>query len=103
MTAPTTGLAEGRRLRDEGMARTEAANVDGIDKQIIDTAIHRLNVSTPVWSANDLRVMCPGVRQPLIGQRIRAYAKRKLIVHVGYTRSTLPSTHAHDIKTWMSA
>lgn len=94
------GLAEGRTRRDEGMSRTEAADVDGLDKEIIDTAISRLNATRSHWSANDLRHMCPGVRQPLIGARIRSWAARKLIHHVSYVPSDLPSTHAHDIKTW---
>lgn len=96
-------LAQGRALRDEGMARTEAADVDGIDKAVIDTAIARLCANDAPWSANDLRGMCPNVRQPLIGARVRAWAKSKRIVHVGYTPSDLPSTHAHDIKTWRAA
>ena len=101
LTLDFDGLTEGRALRDEGMARTEAADVDN-DKAVIDAAIERLNVCE-VWSANDLRIFCPDVRQPLIGARIRAWAKRGLIAHVGYTPSDLPSTHAHDIKTWRAA
>ena len=96
------GVAEGRARRDEGMARTEAADTDDIDKGLIDHAIHEMCrpwFGRP-WSANDLRRVLPDVRQPLIGARIRAAAKAGRIVHVGYTPSNLPSTHAHDIKTW---
>jgi hypothetical protein len=98
------GLQQGQQLRDEGMARTEAADVDGIDRGLIDGSIEALNAwfGAP-WSANDLRRLCPRVRQPLIGARIRAAAKAGRIVHVGYTPSDLPSTHAHDIKTWRAA
>jgi hypothetical protein len=100
------GVVEGRRRRDEGMAATEAADTDGHDKDVIDAAIASLNAATwrrGPWSANDLRRKCPNVRQPLIGARVRSWAKRGLIVHVGYTPSDLPSTHAHDIKTWRAA
>jgi hypothetical protein len=101
--ADVFGLDEGRRRRDEGMLRTEAADTDGHDKQLIDNAINRLNNLGREWSANDLRAWCPNVRQPLIGARVRAAAKAGRIVHVGYTPSDLPSTHAHDIKTWRAA
>ena len=94
------GVTEGRARRDEGMARTEAADVDDFDKQLIDSAIDAQSLLRHEWSANDLRRMLPDVRQPLIGARIRAAAKAGRIVHVGYTPSNLPSTHAHDIKTW---
>jgi hypothetical protein len=97
------GVEEGRALRDEGMAHTEAADADGLDKALIDHAINHLNMTRDIWSANDLRDVCRSVRQPLIGARIRAAAKAGRIIHVGYTPSDLPSTHAHDIKTWRSA
>lgn len=97
------GVVQGRALRDKGMARTEAADRDGVDKHIIDRAIGELNGRGAVWSANDLRHMCPMVRQPLIGARVRAAAKAGRIVHVGYTPSDLPSTHSHDLKTWRAA
>jgi hypothetical protein len=99
----TTNLTLPRALRDEGMARTEAADVDGADRELIDRAIARLCLRPEPWSANELRFMCEGVRQPLVGARIRAAAKAGRIVHVGYTPSSLPSTHAHEIKTWAAA
>lgn len=97
------GLVEAQQRRDEGMARTETADRDDIDKHIIDRAINHLNTQGRVWSANDLRHMCEHVRQPLIGARVRAAAKAGRIIHVGYTPSDLPSTHSHDIKTWRAA
>lgn len=104
----TTGLAQGRILRDEGMAQASAADQDDWDKQVIDQCIDHLCSLGGVWSANDLRNLLPEVRQPLIGERIRAAARKSKktparIVHLGYTPSTLPSTHAHDIKTWIGA
>ena len=98
-----SGLTEGRARRDEGIQRTEAADTDGFDRATIDARIEELNAELYEWSANDLRRALPNVRQPLIGARIRAAARAGDIVHVGYTPSDLPSTHAHDIKTWGSA
>lgn len=95
------GVTEGRALRDEGMARAEAA--DDTDKDLIDAMILRVSSAYETWSANDLRRNLPDVRQPLIGARIRAAAKAGRIVHVGYTPSDLPSTHSHDIKLWRAA
>lgn len=94
---------QGRALRDEGMARAEAADQDGHDKMWIDAEIQAWCETGSTFSANDLRCTLANVRQPLIGARIRSWAKRGLIVHVGYTPSNLPSTHAHDIKLWRSA
>lgn len=104
----SAGLAKGRELRDEGMALASAADQDDWDKRVIDQSIDHLCTLGEVWSANDLRELLPEVRQPLIGERIRAAARKSKknparIKHVGYTPSTLPSTHAHDIKTWRSA
>lgn len=100
----TTQLETARALRDEGVALTEAADTDGHDRDLIDRAIDRLCLRPEPWSANDLRFMCEDVtRQPMIDARIRAAAKAGRIVHVGYTPSNLPSTHAHDIKTWRAA
>jgi len=110
MTTATqaAGIKAGRVLRDEGMALTHAADHarDGIDTKVIDQAIrHLASQDDLVWSANDLRELLPEVRQPLIGERIRAAARSakgrpSLIVHVGYTPSSLPNTRGHEIKTW---
>lgn len=92
-------LAEGQRLRDEGMAAVTDAS-DEIAIKTIDQAIAAFNAAGEPWSANDMRDLLPDVRQPLIGARIRAAAMRKEMRKVGYVPSTLPSTHAHPIALW---
>lgn len=99
----TEALAEARRLRDEGIAQAEEADRDGWDCSVIDQAIKALNEQGQPWSANDLRALLPEVRQPLIGGRVRAAANRGDIRRVGYTPSTLESTHAHPIAVWVRA
>lgn len=95
-------LTLGETLRDEGMARTTEA-ADAQDIAVIDQAIAELNRSGREWSANDLRDLLPEVRQPLIGARMRAAAKRRQMRRVSYTPSTLPSTHAHPVAVWVGA
>lgn len=94
-----TQLELGEALRDEGMDRTTAA-ADEADIAVIDDSIDRLNANGAWWSANDLRELLPEVRQPLIGARVRAKARRKEMERVSYTPSTLPSTHAHPVAVW---
>ncbi len=93
-------LQLGEVLRDEGMARTTEA-ADAADVAVIDQAIDHLNRRREPWSANDLRALLPEVRQPLIGARVRAAAMRKRMRRVGYTPSTLESTHHHPIAVWI--
>lgn len=103
MSAPVVhpGLVEGRQLRDAGMAQAASARGAGWDMHVIDQAIRAMTLAGREWSANDLRELLPNVRQPLIGERIRAARSRKQIVHTGrYEPSNLPSTHAHEIKIW---
>lgn len=92
-----------RKLRDEGMARTQAADDDrgGWDTKVIDKAIEHLNASRRPWSANDLRELLPHVRQPLIGRRVSSFAGRRLMMKVDREPSTLASTHNHEIAVWV--
>lgn len=99
-------LAEGQRLRDEGMSRvTEWSDERCI--RAIDSAIDALNRAGTEWSANLLRTLVAwewpeiaDARPQLIGARVRAAAGRKEMRRVGYEPSTLPSTHAHPIAVW---
>jgi hypothetical protein len=100
-------LDEGARLRDEGMARvTENSDEECIRR--IDEAIAYWNRLGMEWSANDLREQFDDwealdSRPQLIGARVRAAAMRKEMRRVGYTPSTLPSTHSHVIAVWVGA
>ncbi len=92
-------LTLGDALRDAGMAQTTNA-ADPQDIAVIDQAIAELNKSGREWSANDLRELLPHVRQPLIGARVRSAAMRKLMVRVGYIKSTLPASHSDVVSLW---
>lgn len=98
-------LAEGARLRDEGMAAAEQA-ADPRLVLTIDQAIEKAIASGRRFSANDIRDQFPVVRSGLVGARMRSYAGRRedghpLMVKVGYTPSTSPETRNHEIKVWL--
>lgn len=93
-------LDEAAALRDEGMAAVEAA-ADPRVIVLIDGEIELANKSGRRWSANDIRDRLPVSAHQLVGARVRAAARRKDCMPVGYTPSTLPSTHAHPIRVWL--
>lgn len=88
-------------LRDQGIALTEQA-ADPRLILMVDDKIAELNASGRTWSANDLRDLLPVVAGPLVGARVRAAATRRPVEMeaVGYTPSSLRSTHAHPIRVW---
>lgn len=95
-------LAEAEVLRDEGMAAvTHAADPRLI--LTVDAMIAELNATGQRWSANDLRDRLPVVSPNLVGARVRAAAMRRPqeMVRVDRVRSTLASTHAHEIGVWV--
>lgn len=87
--------------RDAGMEATEAATdprlILAVDKVIAD-----FNDAGMPWSANDIRDALPVVAGPLVGARVRAAAMRKPaeMEQVGWTRSSLTSTHSKPIAVW---
>lgn len=93
-----------RAARDEGIALVEQ-HADPRVILAIDAAIARANASGRVWSANDIRDQFPVADEHLVGARVRAAAQRRPREQyaVGYTPSTLRSTHAHPIRTWQGA
>ena len=97
-------VADARAARDEGMALVEQA-ADPRVILAIDAAISRANASGRVWSANDIRDQFPVADEHLVGARVRAAATRRPREQypVGYTPSTLLSTHAHPIRMWQGA
>jgi hypothetical protein len=94
-------MTDPSKLRDAGMARVTAAS-DPIIVATIDALIEAANATGEPWSANDIRACLPEHRHPLVGARVRAAATRRPVRmrKVGYTQSTLPSTHSHEIKVW---
>ena len=93
---------DGQRLAVEGMDRAVAANP--ADADVVDRAISEACRTGREFSANDFRHLCDRISQPkVIGARIRAWSREGRIQHVGYVPSNLPTTHAHDLKTWRAA
>lgn len=96
-------LELGQALRDEGVARVEAAS-DDQDRAVIDQAIRAVAERGEPFSANDVRpLLPPGIRPALVGARFLAASKRRQIVKVGWVPSTDPGTHAHPVALWVAA
>lgn len=66
---------------------------DEIDKLVIDRVIAHHASLGRTFSSNDLREDLPAVRKALISRRLIAAQNDGLIEKVGFTPSTLPSTH----------
>jgi hypothetical protein len=66
---------------------------DAIDKLVIDAVIaHHASLGRP-FSTNDLREDLPAVRNALISRRLIVAQNEGLVRKIGYTPSTLASTH----------
>lgn len=111
MTAATDRPPVAERLeaaataRDEGMARVEQA-ADPRVQLAIDAAIERAIATRRPFSANDIRDEFPVSDEHLVGARVRAYSTKRIdgqpvMKAVGYTPSTLVSTHKHPIRVWV--
>lgn len=98
-------LAEARAARDEGIANV----VHAADPRVIlaiDEAIQQAIDSGRRFSANTIRDKFPVADEHLVGARFRAHVQRRvdgrpLMVCVGRTVSSLPSTRSHEIKVWL--
>jgi hypothetical protein len=97
-------IAAAEAARDAGMALVEE-HADPRAILHIDAVIGRWNASGRIWSANDIRDELPVADEHLVGARVRAASQRRPreMYPVGYTPSTLLSTHAHPIRTWQGA
>jgi hypothetical protein len=69
----------------------------------VDAVIERYAASGRRFSANELRDDVPTLASHLVGNRLRAAFMRKELVPVGKVRSTLRSTHAKEICTYVGA
>jgi hypothetical protein len=99
----TANLAEGRRLRDEGMAATESRRGADQDRLVIDRAIKHLADSGETFSANDVRRLLPVVAPQLIGSRFNAASRRGQIERVGSELADHGAGHARRLSTWRKA
>ena len=78
----------------------EDERADAIDKLVIDRVIeHWASLGVP-FSANNLRDDLPAVRLALVSRRLIAAQNRRLIKAVGFTRSTLRSTHGAHVRVY---
>lgn len=99
----TEQLMLGQTLRDEGIAKVEAAS-DDQDRAVIDQAIRVVAERGRPFSANDVRPLLPaGIRPALVGARFMAASRRREIRKLGWVPSTDPGTHAHPIALWEAA
>lgn len=95
----------GEALRDEGMEQVEGA-ADPRLILMIDAKIQDAIDSGRQFSANTIRDQFPVAHSNLAGARMRAFTSKRVdghpvMVRVGYTPSTLPSTRHHEIKVWL--
>lgn len=96
-------VAQGRELREDGVAKVEAASGDW-DRAVVDRAIKECAATGRPFSANDVRpLLPPGIRKNLVGARFLAASRSGLIRRVGAVASTDPGTHAHEVKLWEAA
>lgn len=96
-------LAE--QAKNDGMEQAEV-HADPRIKAGIDLAIEKAIESGRRFSANTIRDQTAASGQGLVGDRFNSYVNRRvdghpLMVHVGWTKSDLPSTHNHQIKVWL--
>lgn len=93
----------GETLRDHAIAAVEAA-ADPDERARIDNVIEEWARSGLPWSLNDIRPQLAGIRGSLMGARVHTAARRGLIVDTKErVKSTLPSTHAAELKVWIGA
>lgn len=99
MTADLFSLAEGRRLRDEGMERA-AKNVYAENwLTIARNVAFNLLQKQPTISADDLLIYCP--RPPNVSHNATgSLFKDKRFKLVGYKTSSKVSAHARRIAVW---
>lgn len=98
-------IAEAAAERDGGLERVEA----GADPRVIlmiDAEIQKAIDSGRRFSANDIRDKFPVADEHLVGARVKAMSMKRvdghpLMVPVGYTPSSLKSTHSHPIRVWL--
>lgn len=111
MSANVTDLSQAERHalaeqgKTDGMEQAEL-HADPRIAAGIDLAIEKAIESGRRFSANTIRDQTAASGQGLVGSRFNSYVNRRvdghpLMVHVGWTKSNLPSTHNHDIKVWL--
>lgn len=93
---------EARRLRDRGV-ETALNGADSRARGAAERALADLAASGVVFTSDDLheRIGHPLACKPsVMGSLFLSAARAGKIEHVGHTRSTRPSSHGREIKTW---
>lgn len=94
-----------RRLVDAAYAEYIAATeehgpADEWDRRVIDQVIRAFVAQGHRFSVNDMRPLLAEVRKCLISRRLIKAQENGWIRKVGYTPSTLASTHAAEVKVY---
>lgn len=93
-------LEEGRRLRDEGMARVDA-NSHPAWRACADQTILDLAKSGREFAADDVTAVCGQPAHPnATGARFSAASRRGIIEPVGYRQAVRKERHASRMLTW---
>lgn len=98
------GLVEGKRRRDEALARLREHRATIIRKLQI-AAIH-VSLETGTVCADDVRALVdipPGMSPKVVGSAFRELADDGLLSHIGSRPSKRPLAHARPIKVWRLA
>jgi hypothetical protein len=80
-------------LADFEAATREHGPSDEIDRRVIDAVLRHLAAQGEPFRANEAREFLPVVRSCLISRRFIAAQREGWLRRVGYTPSTLQSTH----------
>lgn len=88
--------------RDEALAAQEQ-HADPRLLLAVDAVIERWAKSGRRFSANEIRDEVPTLASKYVGNRLRAAYMRKELIPVGKVRSTLRSTHAKELLTYVGA
>lgn len=94
-------VAEGERLKSEGMARAAAAEQLGWNQKC-DLAIRLMATGHKPFTAEHVRRIAGDPEHPnAFGARFNAAARAGIIRKVGYELSTRPTLHRHPIAQWV--
>lgn len=78
----------------------EHGPADEWDAKVLDRIIAHLASTGRQFSSNDIRELAPEVRKCLVSRRLIAAQHAGQIRKVGYTPSTLRSTHGHPVAVY---
>lgn len=95
-------VREAEAARDKALAVQEQ-HADPRLLLAIDAVIAKHAASGRRFSANCIRDEVPTLASKYVGNRLRAAYMRKELIPVGKVRSTLRSTHAKEIYTYVGA